>query len=264
MLKTERANVQASFLLIDLARFLMADLNTRLTINCVQLDKCPESSKTVSPVSHKAWFPGPQCWHLPTRLLSHWGWSWDDDAGNLINTYCLLSTCINIFRWTSSPISTWHPSSPLPCQKPHQLELLFSQVKATDFVPLFNHPPSSSPLDQLAFQLRFSTTSQSCAACSLPHSSPDVLKKLGWLPLLCIQATSCPPICTDTPGSTGQLQVSWGPGQSHWHRLLPVWWWHFSGRSFPRAQSTSTTASPLNQRRLSVTAKHRTPSGMRR
>ena len=54
MLKTERANVQASFLLIDLARFLMAELNTRLTINCVQLDKCPESSKTVSPVSQKA------------------------------------------------------------------------------------------------------------------------------------------------------------------------------------------------------------------
>ena len=54
MLKTERANVQASFLLLDLARFLKVDLDTRLTINCVQPDKCPEGSKTVSPVSHKA------------------------------------------------------------------------------------------------------------------------------------------------------------------------------------------------------------------
>ena len=167
------------------------------------------------------------------------------------------------FRWTSSLIYTWHPCSPLPCQKPHQLELLFSQVKATDFVPLFNHPPSSSPLDQLASQLRFSTTSQSCAACSLPHSSLDIFKKLGSLPLLCIQATSCPPIYTDTPGSTGQLQASWGPGQSLWHRPLPVWWWHFSGRSFPRAPSTSTTASPLNQRRLSVIANCKTASGTR-
>ena len=261
MLKTERVNVQASFLQLDLARYELSIEDFSLLWVSSSLASVQRAARQFLLIHTK----------LDLLVLN---------AGTFPQVYSVtedgFETMMQVThtwqiirftpgsRWISSLISFWPPCLFQLCRKQHRPELQFFRVKVTVSVPhFFPSTPSSSLLDQSASQLRCNTTSQSSAAFSSPLSLIGDLKRLEQLPLLYIQETFCLPISTDIPGYTGLLQTSWDLGRNRWLRPLLAWWWHCLGRSSRRAQSTSTTASPRSQRRVSTMSKHKKLCGRR-